>query len=301
MQEVALIVACLAIGALLRWSGRLPEGANKVLGGWVINVALPAAALDSVHGLTIGDGWWLAAATPWLGVLLAIGVLVPFCRAIGWSRQRMGALLLGAGWGDTSFVGLPMIAALAGRQWLGLGIVIDLFGSYLALSTAGLLIAAVASAGRLDWRDVARRIVTFPPFIAIILALATNDLPRPEWVSEIFRALSATLTPVALAAVGYALRLDRIRGHLAPLAVGLTFRLLLAPFAIVALYLLLGKAGDPVANIAMLEMAMPPMLGASIIALDHDLEPDLGALLIGIGVPLSMITIWAWWTLIATL
>jgi hypothetical protein len=37
----------------------------------------------------------------------------------------------------------------------------------------------------------------------------------------------------------------------------------------------------------MLEMAMPPMLGASIIAIDHDLEPDLVALLIGIGVPLS--------------
>ena len=51
----------------------------------------------------------------------------------------------------------------------------------------------------------------------------------------------------------------------------------------------------------MLEMAMPPMLGASIIAMDHDLEPDLIALLIGIGVPLSMLTAWAWWSLIAVL
>ena len=301
MQEVALIVVCLAIGVVLRWSGRLPEGANKVLGGWVINVALPAAALDSVHGLTVDRGWWLAAATPWLGILFAISVLVPLCRMLGWSRQRTGALLLGAGWGNTSFVGLPMIAAFAGAQWLGLGIVIDLFGSYLALSTLGLIIAAVASEGRLDWHEVGRRIVTFPPFIAIILALALNDLPRPEWISQIFHSLSATLTPVALAAVGYALRLDRIGGHVAPLAVGLAFRLLVAPFAMVLLYLLLGQAGDATAKIAMLEMAMPPMLGASIIALDHDLEPDLGALLIGIGVPLSMVTIWAWWSFIATL
>jgi malate permease and related proteins len=51
----------------------------------------------------------------------------------------------------------------------------------------------------------------------------------------------------------------------------------------------------------MLEMAMPPMLGASIIAMEHDLEPDLIALLIGIGVPLSMLTTWGWWSLIQVL
>ena len=51
----------------------------------------------------------------------------------------------------------------------------------------------------------------------------------------------------------------------------------------------------------MLEMAMPPSLGASIIAIDHDLEPDLVALLIGIGVPLSMLTAWGWWSVIARL
>jgi hypothetical protein len=46
---------------------------------------------------------------------------------------------------------------------------------------------------------------------------------------------------------------------------------------------------------------MPPMLGASIIAIDNDLEPDLVALVIGVGVPLSMLTAWAWWSVIAGL
>lgn len=55
-----------------------------------------------------------------------------------------------------------------------------------------------------------------------------------------------------------------------------------------AMYLAIGQADDQVSKIAMLEMAMPPMLGASIIAMEHDLEPDLVALMIGIGVPLSI-------------
>src|SRR6202012_3266334 len=178
MQQIILIFTCLFIGILLRLSGRLPDNATKVLGGFVINVALPAAALRSVHELALHPDWWLAAATPWIGAVLAIIMIVPLCRMFGWTSQRTGALLLVAGWGNTSFVGLPMIAAFAGSQWLGLGIVIDLFGSYLALSTLGLAIASVASAGKFDWRAVAKRIVTFPPFIALIIALAINRVER---------------------------------------------------------------------------------------------------------------------------
>lgn len=301
MQEILLILISLMVGVLLRLSGRLPDNANKAFGGWVINVALPAAALHSVHGIKFHPDWWLAAATPWIGVGVAVLVLVPLCRTLGWTRQRAGALLLVAGWGNTSFVGLPMIVAFAGQQWLGLGIVIDLFGSYLALSILGIAIATVASSGHFEWRAIVRRIATFPPFVAILLALATNHLARPEWLSQLFETMAQTLTPIALAAVGYALRLDRLAGRVAAVGVGLGFRLFLAPLAIMAMYLVIGASRDPVAKVAMLEMAMPPMLGASVIALDNDLEPDLVALVIGIGVPLSLLTSWGWWSLIERL
>lgn len=297
MEHVALILVCLAVGVVLRISGQLPDTAPKVLGGWVINVALPAAALHSVHEISITLGWLLAAATPWIGVLLAIAVLVPVARALGWSRQRLGALILVAGWGNTSFVGLPMIDAYFGSNRLGLGLFIDLAGSYLALSTIGITVAATCAGGHFDGRAVLRRIVTFPPFIAIVIALATNDLVRPDWVGQIFEAFALTLTPVALAAVGFAIRFERIGDRLAPLGVGLTYRLALAPAAILLLYAVLGDLSQSNAQVAIFEMAMPPSLGASIIAMNHDLEPELVALLIGIGIPLSMATVPLWWLL----
>jgi malate permease and related proteins len=104
-----------------------------------------------------------------------------------------------------------------------------------------------------------------------------------------------------VAAVSSTLRVHHIAGRFAALSVGLGFRLFVAPLALVLLYCALRQAGDPVAKVAMLEMAMPPMLGASIIAMEHDLEPDLVALLIGIGVPLSMLTTFGWWSVIAGL
>jgi malate permease and related proteins len=234
-------------------------------------------------------------------VVFAIAVIVPLGRALRWSRQRTGAVLLASGWCNTAFVGLPMIVAYAGQKYLALGIVIDLCGSYLAVSTLGIAIASLASSSRFNWRAVAKRIATFPPFLAILIAFATNHLDRPIWLSDIIDVLAHTLTPLAMAAVGCALRLDRVAGRLGPLFVGLGYRLLLAPLALVLMYLALDEAGDPAAKVAMLEMAMPPMLGASIIAMEHDLEPDLIALLIGVGVPLSMLTTWGWWSLIQVL
>jgi malate permease and related proteins len=301
MEQIALVLACLVIGVALRLSGRLPDNSSGVLGGWVINVALPATAFHSVHDLTVRDDWWLAAATPWIGVLFTVAVIVPLCRALRWSRQRTGALLLCAGWGNTSFVGLPMIVAFAGSRWLGLGVVIDLCGSYLALSTLGIAIASIAGSTQVSWRVIAKRIATFPPFLAIIIAFVTNSLDRPTWLTQIIDVLAQTLTPVAVAAVGYALRVEHISGRFAAMGVGLGFRLFVAPLALVLLYCALGQAGDPVAKVAMLEMAMPPMLGASIIAMEYDLEPDLVAPLIGVGVPLSMLTAFGWWSVIAGL
>ncbi len=301
MSQITLIVACLAVGVLLRLSGRLPETAPKVLGGWVINVALPATALRTVHDLDVDPSWWLAVAAPWVAALLAIVVLVPLGRALGWSRQRTGALLLVAGWGNTSFIGLPMIAAYAGPQWLGLGILIDLFGSYLALSILGIAIATVSSAGQFDARAVARRIATFPPFLAILIAFATNHLDRPDWVVDVVGRLADTLTPIALAAVGLTLRLDGFAGRIGALAVGLGWRLVAAPAAILLFSLALGAVEDPAARIAILEAAMPPSLGASIIALEHDLEPQLVALMMGIGVPLAILTSALWWRLLPVL
>ncbi len=185
-----------------------------------------------------------------------------------------------------------MVTAYAGAQWAGLVLFIDLFGSYLVLSILGIAIPTACDTTAFRWSTVARRIVTFPPLVTIVIMLATNHLDRAAWIDDLLDSLAATLTPLALAAVRHAIRFDRIVGRFAPLAVGLGFRLTAAPLAISRLSMALGMTSDPVTRVAIFEMAMPPMLGASIIAIviDHDHEPDLVALMISIGIPLSIIT-----------
>jgi len=66
---------------------RLPEEAPKVLAGYVINVALPAAALRNVHDVSVDAQWLLAAASPWIGV----GRAYPFVPALGLVAPPGGA------------------------------------------------------------------------------------------------------------------------------------------------------------------------------------------------------------------
>ena len=78
-------------------------------------------------------------------------------------------------------------------------------------------------------------------------------------------------------------------------------RLLWAAQTLAALlFLFAGIFGveGPVMGVTVFEAAMAPMIGASIVAMDHDLDPPLLTLMLGVGIPLSFLTLPAWWYLL---
>jgi hypothetical protein len=208
--------------------------------------------------------------------------------------------MLTGGLANTSFVGLPMIETFYGAEYLGLGILIDQVGSYFVLSTLGILVASIySSSGReIDAKAVARKIALFVPFQAFVLALLLMPVEYPAWLDELLRRLGATLIPLALVSVGYQMRLSQVRGKATALATGLAFKLALAPALILLLFAGLFGAEGQVMRVTVFEAAMAPMIGASIVAMDHDLDPPLLTLMVGVGIPLSFLTLPAWWHLL---
>jgi hypothetical protein len=47
--------------------------------------------------------------------------------------------------------------------------------------------------------------------------------------------------------------------------------------------------------VSIIEIAMPPMVMGSVLAVSYDLNPKLANLMVGIGIPLSFITIFIWY------
>jgi hypothetical protein len=297
VNNIALLLLCFGLGIALRASGRLPAGAPAALNGFVVNISLPALTIVTVQGLSLQPQLALAAAMPWLLFAAGLAFFWAVGRLLHLPRATVGALMLTGGLANTSFVGLPMIETWYGREHLGVGIVIDQLGSYLVLSTLGLLVAGIArdAGARLDLRAVARKIAGFAPFIALVVAFALRPVELPEIVTATLRRLADTLVPLALVSVGFQLRLSQIRGRIPVLALGLGYKLLLGP-ALMALILIgvLGQTGT-VIRVTVFEAAMGSMIGAAIVAMDHDLDPSLVTLMVGLGIPLSFLTLPAWW------
>jgi predicted permease len=294
MGNIILMIVCLAAGMLLRWSGRFPEATPAAFNGYVIHVALPAAALLYLHSIPLDSTMIMTPLMAWLLFLLAWGFFALLGRLLQLPRRTVGALVLLGGFGNTSFVGLPMIEAYYGKELLGVGILADQLGSFMALSTLGVLVASIYSSGHPSLRDMPRKVLYFPPFQALVLALLLRPLPFPDWTTMILRKLADTVTPLALVSVGFQLRMTSLAGIKLQLAAGLGYKLLLGPGVLTLLYLgVLGLHGQTV-QVTLFEAAMGPMITAGIVAIDHDLDPPLVTMLLGIGIPLSFATLPVW-------
>ncbi|HJV65870.1 MAG TPA: AEC family transporter [Geomonas sp.] len=297
MNNIILLIVCFCAGIVLRRTGRFPAATPAALNGFVIHVSLPALVLLHIHRLRPDPSLIYPAAMAWC--LFGIGYLFfrTLARFARFPDATVGALSLVGGLGNTSFVGLPMIEAYYGKEYLGIGIIADQAGSFLALSTVGIVVASLySSGGDVSTRQMVRKILMFPPFQALLLALLLIPVPFPEWAVSVLQKLGDTLTPLALASVGFQLRLSDMKGELKPLAAGLFYKLVLGTAILTILFVwLLGGSGR-VMQVTLFESAMAPMITAGIIAVDHDLNPALVTLMIGIGIPLSFLTlpVWSW-------
>ncbi len=299
MNNYLLLGACFILGIILRRLRRLPDNAAAALNGFIVHISLPALTLTYVHGLHLQANLILPALMAW--VMFAIGCVVFWLagKALGFSPATTGALILTGGLANTSFIGLPMIDTFYGSQFLGLGILIDQLGSYFVLSTLGILVASLYAPGRsVSARAVLRKIIMFVPFQAFVLALLLMPFDYPAWLDELLKRLGATLVPLALVSVGYQLQLSQVRGKALALTVGLVFKLIVAPALILLLFGGLMRNDWQTLSVTVFEAAMGPMIGASIVAMDHDLDPPLVTLMVGVGIPLSFLTLPLWWHLL---
>jgi len=295
MSNLALLAICFALGALLRKTESLPENTTAVLNAFIIHVSVPALTVLSVHNLKPDAKLIYPILMAWALFAIGVGFLKIASRFHSMSNATIGALILTGAMGNTAFVGFPMIEAFYGKEGLPIGILADQMGTFLVLSTLGIMTAARLSHAQVSGGTIVKRIVMFPPFLALLVGILFIPLEFPVWAGDVLSRLGATLPPLALLSVGFALRLSHIRGQEASLAIGLLYKLILGPAALFLLFIWLCGAEGLTARITIFEAAMPPMIVGGIVAMEYGLNPQLAALMVGVGIPLSFATLSVWW------
>lgn len=300
MSSILLLFICLFIGIAIQRLKNFPKNTAVVLNQYILFVALPAMALHYLPKIKLSWDLLLPALVAWIAFGLSFVLFNFLGKLFNWSKKLTGCLILTAGLGNTSFVGIPIIQALYGDEGLNTLIIVDLPGTFVVLSTVGVLVATVYSNQKKQNESILKKMITFPPLLAFLVGLIMIlfQIEFPEALSTTFKQLAATISPVALISVGYQLKFKTYGKHFRYLLLGLSFQLLILPFVILCLYyFILGKT-DLATKVCIIEAAMAPMITGAILASTYGLKPELSNMMVGYGIPLSFVTIAAWYFLV---
>ncbi|WP_424493978.1 AEC family transporter [Salinimicrobium sp. GXAS 041] len=293
MMNFVLIALCLLAGFFVKKYKGLPEDSYKSVNAWVINVALPAVALKYIPEIQWNFSLILPFLMPllvWTGSYLFFNFLN---RYISMSPGTRAALFLTAGLGNTSFLGFPLTEAYYGSEGLQIAILCDQ-ATFIVMATLGIITATKASNGGIFlMKQILKKILTFPPFIAFALAFILPLFITLDPIIPLLNGLALTLIPLALFSVGMQLRIRTWRTDARLISFALLYKLILAPLFILLLGIIFNLSGITVKT-TIFEAAMAPMVTGAIIATDYNLNPKLANIILSVGIPLSLVTTFLW-------
>ncbi len=292
MENFAVTITFLFIGIALKHIPDFSVETGKILNLFVIYISLPSLVLLKIPVLDFSSELLVPGLMPWVMLVFSATVILLLSLLLSWDRKTTGCLLLVIPLGNTSFLGVPMVKAFFGEQAVPYALLYDQLGSFLALATYGSLIIAFygTGEGRPSFRLICKKVASFPPFIALIMALALKSISYPPPVINILTTLSSTLVPVVMIAVGFQLTLRLDRSLIFQISIGLFIKLVAAPLMALFLCRILGLEGE-VVQVAIFEAGMPPMVSAGALAILANLSPALTAALVGIGIVFSFVTL----------
>jgi malate permease and related proteins len=176
------------------------------------------------------------------------------------------------------------VQAFFGAKGIPFLIIYDQFGTMLIFATYGSLILALyGREGSLNPAAIARRVLLFPPTVALAAGLVLRGWTYPDVMVLILQNTAATLTPLVMAAIGFQLTVRQRSCVLAPLGFGLSVKLLAAPLASLLVCRLCGLTGMAV-DVSIFEAGMPPMVTAGALAVIAGMDGELAVALVGLGI-----------------
>jgi predicted permease len=297
MINIILIFVYLLLGIALQNIKRFPKDAYKFLNKIVIYICLPALGLFYIPKIQLSSQLLYPIGVAWIGFIVSFLFFGLLGYRLGWSKKLTGCLIITAGLSNTSFLGFPIIEGLFGHDALKTAILVDQPGTFLVVSTLGILVATLYSSGNVNGFSIFKKIIMFPPFIVFVVACLMNVYGFCFNKNALFylQKIGSFVTPLAVTSVGLQLRFESKSAHWKFLRLGLLYKLILTPALFYLLYVVLLHQHSQAIQVTIMESAMAPMIMGCILASSYGLKPRLSSMMIGFGIPLSFITLAFWY------
>ncbi len=290
MENFALIAFAILVGYVLQKLHIFPEETPNILNKFIIYISLPAIILLQIPKLHFSFDILVPAIISWFVMGISAVIVIGFSKMFNWSREITGSLLLVSILTNSSILGIPIINAYLGEEALPYVLIYDQLGSFIALAVyATFVIAYYTSNTSISKKVIIQKILTFPSFLALIVALMFVGQDFHPMLTGILSTFANTLIPVALVSVGLQLQFKLPKDDIKPLSIALLIKLAIAPLIAFVITIIFGW-NNLAGQVSIFEAGMAPMITAGAMASMAGLAPRLSIAIVGYGILISFIT-----------
>ena len=299
MSNFILIIFCLTAGVISRKLNWVPKDGYKSLNAWVLYFGLPAISFKFLPKLSWDNSLYFTMLCPLVVLFSSILIFHFIGKLLALSKRTVHTLMLVGGLSNTSFVGFPLITAYYGEASLPIGIVSDQMTFFL-LSTIGVFIAtkgSLSKSGKIGINYIVKRVFTFPPFIGCMMAIILSKIIDFSFLDDFFQMIASTVSPIALFSIGLQLNFAILKSEIPAITYAIMFKLIFAPLLVFIIALFVGIHGN-IMEVSVFEMAMPSLVATSIVLSQFKLNSKIGNSVIGLSIPLSLLSSYLWFQIL---
>ena len=193
--------------------------------------------------------------------------------------------------GNTSFIGFTYIEAFYGQDYVVYALIYDLFASFLILVSFGMVIISWGASKTLNIKSISRTVLFFPPIIMFFLAVFLKLFEMPNFVLNASDTIAQTLVPLAMIAIGMKLDISNIFYKFKIVSLVLFIKMILIPILVMIGFSYFYNLSDIWSKVTILEVAMPPMTMAVVLAIKGGLDEILAINALVLGVIFSLLSV----------
>jgi predicted permease len=283
--NLASFYGSIVIGYIIAKITGLGQEVNKYLIAFIVNLLIPILVIQSLLTSSVETLVEIPLVLFAALIVHLSGTLIMYVRL--WNsaieNRRKGVLLLCSTFQNALFIPLPLAILFIGEQAVPFVVMFSL-AEILLLVTLGSMIGSRYSDMGTSWRDMAEQWLKFPPFIAVLLAIAllAVGVALPSEVVSILSFNGTLTTYLSLVTVGLGIgtrfsRVDIIDGVQVA-----AVRQIIVPFLIGVLLLFLGLS-DLATKVVIIEAFMPPAVLTVVFAGGLKLDTESAATAVTIG------------------
>ncbi|MEG4576672.1 AEC family transporter [Microcoleus sp. N3A4] len=293
----------------------LPRSYSTYLAKFLFFFGTPFSIVAFIRRANLSGAILIAPLTAWVAIIAGGGlawILINFVREepiktvnrstqnspedkTAWSLPTQGSFLLAAMVGNTGFLGIPVSLSLLGPEHFAWALFYDLLGTGMAINTLGIAIASHCgkSRQRQGFLTPLRAIFQNPALWAFGLGFVSRSLPLSAQIEELLTTGAWAVITLSLITIGMQLSKLNSLHNLKQVLTCLAIKMLLIPLVIGAGLTFFGIAGAP-RLLLVLQMAMPPAFGTTLLAEAFNLDREFAVTAIGLGCVSLLFTIPIW-------